>query len=249
MDNIIKVTERNDTFVVDSRIIADSLDIQHKNLIETIRKHQNKIESDFGRVTFETLPFETTGGVQNINIAYLTEDQTLFIATLSRNTNRVIEFKSALVKAFQLARKQASPLQELSRKEILQLALKAEEEKEILLQQKLLLEKTAQQQAPKVIYYDEVLQSDSAHLTTLIAKELGMSAKTLNKELKQRKIIINVSGSWVLSAKYQNLEFTKTKTYTFTDANGKPQTSIQTLWTEKGRKFIHDLFKVKALTL
>lgn len=243
MDNIIKVTEREGKQLVSARELYDFLDIKERfsKWILRMFDYGFKIHEDY-------TPYQMVHPLNN-------QQQDDYVLTLDcakeiSMIQRTDKGKQARMYFIECERRlKASPLQELSRKEILQLALKAEEEKEILLQQKLLLEKTAQQQAPKVIYYDEVLQSDSAHLTTLIAKELGMSAKTLNKELKQRKIIINVSGSWVLSAKYQNLEFTKTKTYTFTDANGKPQTSIQTLWTEKGRKFIHDLFKVKTLTL
>lgn len=39
-------------------------------------------------------------------------------------------------------------------------------------------------QAPKVQYYDKVLQSQSTYTTTQIAKELGMTAGMLNKRLR-----------------------------------------------------------------
>lgn len=104
-----------------------------------------------------------------------------------------------------------------------------------------------QEQAPKVQYHDEVLHSNSTFPTTVIAKELEMSAIELNRTLKSRGILMRVSGVWVLTAKYQNFGYTKTRTHTYTDGHGQQQTSIQTVWTEKGRKFIHDTFKMELV--
>jgi Rha family phage regulatory protein len=103
--------------------------------------------------------------------------------------------------------------------------------------------KTIAEQAPKVMYHDEVLQSEATILTNVIAKELGMSAMALNKILHSKRIIYRQGDTWVLYAKYQNLGYTKTKTVTYHDSRGEVKTNIQTVWTEKGRKFIHDLVK------
>ena len=113
-------------------------------------------------------------------------------------------------------------------------------------QQKMQLElarSTIQEQAPKVEYHDSVLQSSGLIATNVIAKELGMSAVKLNKELHRRGIIYRCDGVWVLYSKYQGQGYTKTKTTHYKDSLGRDCTSILTYWTEKGRKFIHDLFK------
>lgn len=49
------------------------------------------------------------------------------------------------------------------------------------------------------------------------------------------------NGTWVLYEKYQNKGFTKTKTHFYVD-NGVQKTSMLTVWTERGRLFIHSLF-------
>lgn len=98
--------------------------------------------------------------------------------------------------------------------------------------------------APKVQYYDQVLQSKSTYTTTQIAKELGMSAETLNKILKEKNIQYRQSGQWVLMAKFQNKGFTSTRTHTYTSATtGETGTSMLTVWTEKGREFIRTTIK------
>ena len=125
-------------------------------------------------------------------------------------------------------------------------ALKQErEEKERLLIQNELQDNQLKTAAPKVEYFDEVLQSNSTYNTNQIAKELGMSAVGLNAELNSLGIQYKQSGTWLLYAKYQNKGYTKTKTHTFTDNHGKTQTSMSTVWTEKGRLFIHDNLRVK----
>lgn len=100
-------------------------------------------------------------------------------------------------------------------------------------------ETTIQIQAPKVEYHDRVLSSASDHTTTTIAKELGMSAQSLNQKLKDLHIQFLIDKHWVLSHKYQNLGYTATRTHPYYDEHGVLKTSILTVWTEKGRQFIH----------
>jgi Rha family phage regulatory protein len=100
--------------------------------------------------------------------------------------------------------------------------------------------------APKVEYYDEVLQAENTHTTTTIAKELGMSANALNQFLNKRKIIFYQDKHWVLYSRYQGLGYTKTRTHTFETIENDQlikKTSVLTVWTEKGREFIHDIIK------
>lgn len=105
--------------------------------------------------------------------------------------------------------------------------------------QLLLANQTIQEQSEKVEYVKDVLSSDSLIAVNIIAKELGMSAVTLNYKLQEMKIQYKQSGVWVLYSQYQNLGYTKTKTYPYYDSLGNPQTSMQTYWTEAGRAFIH----------
>jgi phage regulator Rha-like protein len=109
----VAVEERDGILVVDSRIIAERLGVQHKNFLDTINTHKESIEAAFGRVAFETRPFETAGGTQQVKVAFLTEEQATAIMTLSRNTPQVVELKMTLVKAFVEAKKARTPEQML----------------------------------------------------------------------------------------------------------------------------------------
>ncbi|WP_340123846.1 Rha family transcriptional regulator [Methylobacter svalbardensis] len=104
MNNVISLIEKKHEPRVDSLAIADRLGIQHKNALALI--DDNKLEfGEFGRVAFETRTLETNGGNQKQRIAFLNEDQSYFLLTLTRNTKRTKPLKVELVKAFSRFRK------------------------------------------------------------------------------------------------------------------------------------------------
>lgn len=97
-------------------------------------------------------------------------------------------------------------------------------------------------QAPKVRYFDEVLHSSSTYTVTQIAKELGLSGRGLNLRLKALGIQFRQSGTWLLTARYQKEGYTRTHTHSWQNRSGETGTAMHTVWTEKGRLFIHRLF-------
>lgn len=96
---------------------------------------------------------------------------------------------------------------------------------------------------PKAEYYDEVMMCDGCYTTTLIAKELGMSAISLNELLFGMKIQYRQSGVWLLYSKYQSKGYTKTHTQIYQRKDGREGSRLITVWTEVGREFIHKLIK------
>lgn len=103
-----------------------------------------------------------------------------------------------------------------------------------------------QKSAPKVEYYDTVMQSDSAIAITVIANELGMSAQYLNKMLIAKQIIRKVNGVYILLAKYQGSGYGKPRTIHYTKSSGEVGTKVELYWSEKGRELIHNLFKTNS---
>lgn len=100
------------------------------------------------------------------------------------------------------------------------------------------------QQAPKVIEWDKYISSDGTFTTTQIAKEYGWGAKTLNNKLKERGIQYKQNGQWLLFAKYDGKGYTKSVPRIFTHKDGSTGTQMQTVWTSKGREFIHSILSV-----
>ena len=80
----LAVTEYNGQNVVDSRLIAEELGIEHKNFLATIRKYESDL-MDFGGVALEKAPTETAGGIQQTTFCYLNENQLRFILSKSRS--------------------------------------------------------------------------------------------------------------------------------------------------------------------
>lgn len=95
--------------------------------------------------------------------------------------------------------------------------------------------------APKVDYYDKTLQIVNTQTTTQVAKSLGMDAHKLNRKLKEAGILYNQSGQWLLKHPYASWGLHATRTQTYTRSDGSTGTSTYTVWTEKGKRFIHAL--------
>lgn len=116
-------------------------------------------------------------------------------------------------------------------------------EKERLSEQNELHKQQLKLSAPKVEYYNEVLQSESTYNSNQIAKELGLSAVSFNARLQSLGVQYRQHGQWLLYSKHQDKGYTKTHTYTYTRSDGSTGTSMQTVWTEKGREFAHKMIK------
>lgn len=111
-------------------------------------------------------------------------------------------------------------------------ALKAERLARLSAEQRVL------EAAPKVSYYDIVLQSPSLLSVTEIAKDYGLSAKRLNAILRDEGVQFKQSGRWFLYARFAEQGYTQSKTF---ERDGL--TYCHTYWTQKGRLFIYDLLK------
>ena len=104
---------------------------------------------------------------------------------------------------------------------------------------------------PKAMYSDNVLDSVSCFTTTQVAKELGITAQELNRSLCSLHVQYYQSGQYMLYAEYAHMGLAKSRTkYRAFMAPagdgtkrkvGKVVTNTYLVWTEKGRKFIHDL--------
>jgi phage regulator Rha-like protein len=105
--NEITIVEVAGQLVVDSRIIAEQLGIEHRSFIKLINKHVFKIEAKFGQVGFEIATVQNSAGAINeIKFAWLNEGQITALLTLCRNTERVVDLKFDLVEKFHEQKRQ-----------------------------------------------------------------------------------------------------------------------------------------------
>ena len=108
----LSVIERDGFLVVDSRLIAQRLGIEHHTLLKTIDKYLARLEAK-SPVRFEIdVVKRAQGGGCPTRYAMLDERQATLLMTYSRNTEQVLDCKDALVDAFEKAKrviKQAIP--------------------------------------------------------------------------------------------------------------------------------------------
>jgi len=193
--------------------------VNEDGLYDVILDSRKAVARKFRKwVTSEVLPsIRKTGGYMAAKADDIPEEimaRALVIAneTLARRENRIAQFEAE-------SRQQQRQIESMDEQISLQ---KSEPEKA----------------APKVSYYDDVLQSTNTMTTTQIAKSLGMEAQSLNRKLKEAGVIYRQSGMWMLMAPYSRWQLSAARTQTFTHSDGFVGTSSYTVWNERGRRFI-----------
>ena len=94
-------------------------------------------------------------------------------------------------------------------------------------------------------YCREVLQSTDCLTTTQVAKELSMTAPELYRWLIALGVLYWQSGEYMLYADFARMSLSKTRTRSRRNRMGTWHTQRYIVWTEKGRKFLHDLMGSK----
>lgn len=241
MNELIKITEYNGNQAVSARDLHKFLEITERfsSWFERMLQYGFVENQDFTSAKSFTLV--NNGAQREIDDYALTLDCAKEISMIQRS-KKGKEAREYFIECEKQLRsgKFALPT---TYKEALQSLLIEVEAKERLQAQNELQAKELEKQAPKVAYYDEVLTSQSTYNANQIAKELGMSAVTLNKKLHELKVQYKQGGQWLLYHPHQNKGYTKTVTYTYTDSKGETCTNSSTVWTEKGRAFIHSLIQ------
>ena len=193
----LSINERNGVLVVDSRLVADSLLIKHKNFLATIEKYLRQIESSFGAVAFETREFKTKQGNRSVErYAWLTEEQSTFLMTLSRNTDRVVHCKLELVRAFSEAKKIIKQVIPAQTQEIEKLKLELEVAR---------AQRSAAEAQQKLLAASQALAIINPGLPALV---LGRPDAVLTKtEVIEKTVLVNSKGRSI--ATYEGISKTK----------------------------------------
>lgn len=88
-----------------------------------------------------------------------------------------------------------------------------------------------------------LMHVNKTYTSTEIAKELNMkSAMALNKALADKKVQYKQNDTWVLYSKYADLGYTEIKQKVLDSG----RTVYDRHWTQRGRKFILELFGVEV---
>lgn len=128
-------------------------------------------------------------------------------------------------------------------------ALKDETDKRKALESKTKVqEQIIMELKPRADYTDRILHNKGLVTITQIAKDYGMSGKTMNALLNNLCIQYkSASGQWLLYAKYQDKGYTHSKTIDIVRSDGRSDIVMETKWTQKGRLFLYEKLKTAGL--
>lgn len=230
----------HETDYITSLQVSEITGREHKNVMRDIRNLLNQLENRNG-FSFELVNYVDQKG--ELRPCYnLTKKDSLLLASgydanlRAKIINRWEELeRQKQTGGFQVPQTFADALL---------LAAQQQKQLESLTEQNKLQSQQLKQAAPKVEYFENVLQSVNTYTSTQIAKEVGFkSADQLHKKLREMKVMYYQSGQWLLTAKYCGKGYTKPRTTQFTRSDGSVGTNTITVWSEAGRLFVHNLLE------
>ena len=279
-ENLNKITDQQ---TITSMEIAEITGRAHKNVLQAIRNMEPAWENVQG-LKFQLLYRDVKVGNNSIkkNPYYsLTKTECLFVATKFNDEARAklvlrweqLEKERLMQTNLQSEETNLHPTQfnehnsstdtlpvdprNLSRLQILQLALAAEEESERLREEKqqlesnnygLMLENSQKEQQIKQLEertaYLRVIMADNSTVTaSQIAQDYGMSAVAFNNLLRGIGIQRKIGEQWILYSPFLNHGYVATRMIPIHHAGGQDTFKPMTVWTQLGRKFLYDRLK------
>lgn len=109
----------NNIPITTSKIIADGVGNKHKNVVELIQRHEERIKKFRGILPFETEKTKSGKRGRPLQFYILNEEQTTFLISLMDNSEKVLDFKESLVKEFFRMRKTLLEIAELAAQKII----------------------------------------------------------------------------------------------------------------------------------
>lgn len=192
--NEIQLLKTDDgTPVIDSITIAEGVKVQHKNVLELIKKYLEDFQA-FNPIAFETRKGKALpqgGFAKPTEIALLNEDQAMVLFTFLKNTPEARAIKVKIVKAFKACRDALSEVMKSykvpqTRAEALRLAADLSDRVDQL-------ETQIKQDAPKVSFAEAVAASDTELSLTETAKTLSIKPTVFNDWLRQHGFLYKQS--------------------------------------------------------
>ncbi|PAD85054.1 Rha family transcriptional regulator [Niallia circulans] len=250
----LTIVEQNNQLLVDSREVAEMVEIEHKELLRKIEGTENgKYIGYIPTLTKGKIPpsdffiksnyIDRTG--RNAKHYLLTKKGCDMVANKLTGEKGILFTATYVTKFEEMENKlKHVTLHSYMIEDPIARAekwIEEQKERKRIETQKLMLEQQVKEYEPKVTYYDEILKSKTAMTITQIAKDYGMSGKAMNQLLHKEKVQYKQSGQWLLYSNHQDKGYTKSDTH----LDKKGNAHMNTKWTQKGRLFIYDLLKRK----
>jgi len=236
--------------VTNSLLVAEKFGKRHGDVVRAIedvmlKSPENERISNFAKTLItKEIP---NGGKRDDPMYILTRDG-FSIVVLGFTGAEAMEFKWEFIDAFNKmeAMLQSDDYIVMRSQEIMQGRVKQLEAKVFTQQLQLeAAEKVAIEQAPKVEYFDKCLDSNGFITVNVIAAELGISHIKLNKFLCEWGIQYRQSDCYVLYHQYRDRGYTVHRPHPYINSQGITITAQHMYWTEKGKKFIIEMYHKK----
>jgi phage antirepressor YoqD-like protein len=172
----IEIQQIDNSLYVDSRIVADGFEINHKSLTDSLKRRFphlkcEEIKSDAGRT---------------IKYYLLTKRDVMILPVVCKTTDRTIEFQTRLVDAFlDMEEQLKTQLPNDPKKQALMLATQLLESQKEIEQ----LESRVEEMLPKERFHDAIICSNDCITIGEMAKLLGTGQNRLFKWLKEQIIL------------------------------------------------------------
>lgn len=112
----------------------------------------------------------------------------------------------------------------------------------------MLQEKQIEELKPLAAYVKTILNNKSLVTVEQIAQDYGMSAQKLNKMLHKLHIQYKGgNGQWILYREHKPYGYVHSETISFKRSDGRPDTTMHTKWTQKGRMFLYEKLKEQGI--
>lgn len=275
MNNNNSISQITDNQTMTSMQIAEVTGKNHFDVLRAIRKMEPAWELEHkSKFACKVRSVETgCGAHKKLPYYELTRTECLYVATKFNDQARAkLVLRWEQLEKERLQGLQGSPISDnlpvdprnMSRLQILQLALQAEEEKERLKaekeelaidNQKLEAEKYGlmiesgekdlkiQQLTERTAYLNVIIADKSTVTVSQIAQDYGMSAKTFNELLKGFRIQRRVGEQWILYGEHLNKGYVATRMIPIHHACQPDTYRPLTAWTQAGRMFLYDSLK------
>lgn len=275
-DNITQITDQQ---TITSMEIAEITGKNHSDVLRAIRKMEPAWEEVHkSKFTWKQNMVDTFNGAKRpIPCCVLTKTECLFVATKFNDVARAklvlrweqlekekLQNTSTNLHQTQFNENNSSsdsnlPVdpRNMTRLQILQMALQAEEEKERLRAEKEELEadkyglmiengqkdQQIQQLQERTAYMNLIMADQSTVTASQIAQDYGMAAVSFNNLLKGLRIQRKVGDQWILYSDIINQGYVSNRMIPI-HHSGSPDTyKPLTVWTQSGRKFLYDRLK------
>lgn len=245
--NELTVFNFNQVDVVDSRDISKLVDVRHADLLEKIGGYTKHLTNGKFRSLDFFIPSTYQDGKGETRPCYLLTKKGCDMVANKMTGEKGVLFTAAYVTAFEKMREKLTYALPKDYPSALRALADAEEKRLALVAENETQKQIIADFQPIKQYVDTILASTGTMTITQIAADYDLSARALNRILREEGIQRCVNGQWILYKQYMDKGYTKSVTFNFLHSDGRPDAKPNTQWTQKGRLMIHEILTRRGI--